>query len=102
MCVAVLDYAAGRHMGFSKSISIGNKADINEVDLLRYLKDDPDTRVIIMYLEDITDGHAFIEVQGKSRWWPASPFWPSKPAVRRRGPSRRLPHRLHGRIGCRL
>jgi acetyltransferase len=62
MCVAVLDYAAGRNMGFSKFISIGNKADINEVDLLRYLKDDQDTKVIIMYLEDITDGHAFIDV----------------------------------------
>jgi acetyl coenzyme A synthetase (ADP forming)-like protein len=62
MCVAVLDYAAGRNMGFSKYVSIGNKADINEVDLLRYLRDDPDTKVIIMYLEDITDGHAFIEV----------------------------------------
>jgi len=62
MCVAVLDYAAGRNMGFSKFVSIGNKADVNEIDLLRYLKDDPDTRVIIMYLEDISDGHAFIEV----------------------------------------
>ena len=62
MCVAVLDYAAGRNMGFSKFLSIGNKADINEVDLLRYLRDDEDTKVIIMYLEDITDGHAFIEV----------------------------------------
>lgn len=62
MCVAVLDYAAGRNMGFSKFVSIGNKADINEVDLLRYLRDDEDTKVIIMYLEDITDGHAFIEV----------------------------------------
>jgi acetyl coenzyme A synthetase (ADP forming)-like protein len=62
MCVAVLDYAAGRNMGFSKYVSIGNKADINEVDLLRYLRDDPDTKVIIMYLEDITDGHAFIDV----------------------------------------
>jgi acetyltransferase len=47
MCVAVLDYAAGRNMGFSKYVSIGNKADINEVDLLRYLRDDPDTKVII-------------------------------------------------------
>jgi len=62
MCVAILDYAAGRNMGFSKFVSIGNKADINEIDLLRYLKDDPDTKVIIMYLEDISDGHAFIEV----------------------------------------
>jgi acetyl coenzyme A synthetase (ADP forming)-like protein len=62
MCVAILDYAAGRNMGFSKFVSIGNKADVNEIDLLRYLRDDPDTRVIIMYLEDISDGHAFIEV----------------------------------------
>jgi acetyl coenzyme A synthetase (ADP forming)-like protein len=62
MCVAILDYAAGRHMGFSKFVSIGNKADINEIDFLRYLRDDPDTDVIIMYLEDITDGHAFIEI----------------------------------------
>jgi acetyltransferase len=62
MCVAMLDYAAGRHMGFSKFVSIGNKADINEIDFLRYLKDDRDTDVIIMYLEDISDGHAFIEI----------------------------------------
>ena len=76
MCVAVLDYAAGRNMGFSKFVSIGNKADINEVDLLRYLRDDPDTKVIIMYLEDITDGHAFIEVQETSPWWQENPFSP--------------------------
>jgi acetyl coenzyme A synthetase (ADP forming)-like protein len=62
MCVAILDYAAGRNMGFSKFVSIGNKADINEIDLLRYLRDDSDTKLIIMYLEDISDGHAFIEV----------------------------------------
>ncbi len=62
MCVAVLDYAAGRNMGFSKFVSIGNKADINEIDLLRYFKDDEDTKVIIMYIEDITDGHAFMEI----------------------------------------
>jgi acetate---CoA ligase (ADP-forming) len=62
MCVAILDFAEGRNMGFSKFVSIGNKADINEIDLLRYLKDDPDTDVILMYLEDVSEGHAFIEV----------------------------------------
>jgi acetyl coenzyme A synthetase (ADP forming)-like protein len=62
MCVAVLDYAAGRNMGFSKFVSIGNKADINEIDLLRYFREDGDTKVIIMYIEDITDGHAFMEI----------------------------------------
>lgn len=62
LCTSVLDVAAGRNIGFSKFISFGNKADVNEVDLLRYLKDDPDTDVILMYIEDITDGREFIEV----------------------------------------
>ena len=62
MCVAILDVATGRNMGFSKFVSIGNKADVSEIDFLQYLKDDPDTDVIIMYLEDILDGHAFIEI----------------------------------------
>lgn len=61
LCTAVLDYAEGRNIGFSKFISFGNKADVNEIDLLRYLRDDPHTEVIAMYLEDITDGRAFIE-----------------------------------------
>ena len=59
---SVLDYAAGRNIGFSKFISIGNKADINEIDLLKYLQNDPDTDVILMYLEDIVDGRAFMEI----------------------------------------
>jgi len=62
LCTAVLDVAAGRNIGFSKFVSFGNKADVNEIDLLRYLKDDPDTDVILMYIEDITDGREFIEV----------------------------------------
>ncbi len=56
LCTAVLDYARAKHIGFSKFISIGNKADISEVDLLYYLKDDPKTKVILLYLEEISDG----------------------------------------------
>jgi acetate---CoA ligase (ADP-forming) len=59
---SMLDYAAGRNIGFSKFVSIGNKADINEIDLLEYLKDDPETDVILMYLEDIVDGSAFMQI----------------------------------------
>ena len=62
LCTSVLDFAEERDMGFSKFISFGNKADVNEVDLLRYLADDPNTKVIAMYLEDITDGAAFQQV----------------------------------------
>lgn len=56
LCTAVLDYAQAKHIGFSKFVSIGNKADISEIDLLYYLKDDPKTKVILLYLEEISDG----------------------------------------------
>ncbi|OQX86857.1 acyl-CoA synthetase [candidate division KSB1 bacterium 4484_87] len=68
LCTSVLDYADGRHIGFSKFISFGNKADVNEIDLLNYLKDDPETDVILMYLEDISDGHKFLEVARDIAW----------------------------------
>ncbi|MBN1541125.1 acetate--CoA ligase family protein [candidate division KSB1 bacterium] len=60
LCTAVLDYAQAKHIGFSKFVSFGNKADINEIDLLYYLRDDPQTEVILIYLEEITDGPALI------------------------------------------
>ncbi|MGD9008359.1 MAG: CoA-binding protein, partial [Desulfobacteraceae bacterium] len=53
LCTAVLDFAADRKFGFSKFISIGNKADVDEVDLLRYFHDDPDTEVILIYVEEL-------------------------------------------------
>lgn len=61
LCTAVLDYAQARNIGFSKFISFGNKADISEIDLLYYLKDDPKTKIILMYLEEITDGQALMK-----------------------------------------
>ncbi len=62
LCTAVLDFAADRDFGFSKFISIGNKADVDELDLLRYLHEDMDTRVILMYLEELRRGPEFIEI----------------------------------------
>ncbi|HET98244.1 MAG TPA: CoA-binding protein [Desulfurivibrio alkaliphilus] len=61
LATAILDLAAGRHLGLAKLISIGNKADISEVDLLSALTTDPDSRVIIAYLEDISSGEEFIK-----------------------------------------
>jgi acetyltransferase len=61
LCTAVLDFAADRDFGFSKFISIGNKADVDELDLLRYLHKDKDTEVIIMYLEELRRGPEFID-----------------------------------------
>jgi acetyltransferase len=60
LCAAVLDFAADRDFGFSKFISIGNKADVDELDLLLYLHNDPNTAVIILYLEELRKGPEFI------------------------------------------
>ena len=62
LCTSILDYALGNNVGFSKFISFGNKADVNENDLLRFLADDPQTQVILMYLEDLTDGPRFMHI----------------------------------------
>ncbi|MDY0043232.1 MAG: acetate--CoA ligase family protein [Syntrophales bacterium] len=61
LCTAVLDFAADRDFGFSKFISIGNKADVDELDLLRYFHEDLDTDVIMIYLEELRRGPEFIE-----------------------------------------
>lgn len=61
LCTAVLDYAKGKGIGFSKFISMGNKAVTNELDFLRALRDDPMTDVILMYVEDLSNGRDFID-----------------------------------------
>lgn len=61
VCAAMLDLCSTRHLGVSKMISIGNKADINEIDLLSWLANDEQTKVIIGYLEDISAGDAFVK-----------------------------------------
>jgi acetyltransferase len=61
LCAAVLDFAADRDFGFSKFISVGNKADVDELDLLLYLHDDPDTEVIMIYLEELKRSAEFIK-----------------------------------------
>jgi acetyltransferase len=61
LCTAVLDFAADRDFGFSKFISIGNKADVDELDLLRYFHQDMETEVIMIYLEELRRGPEFIQ-----------------------------------------
>ena len=60
--VNALEYAESEELGFSKFISIGNKADVNECDLLRYLKEDDETDVIALYLEDLADPPQFMRI----------------------------------------
>lgn len=55
ICASVLDYARQRDLGFSKFVSVGNKALVGEVEILEYLYHDPSTKVIALYIEELED-----------------------------------------------
>lgn len=59
---AILDWAQAGRLGLSKFVSLGNKADVNEIDLLAAWADDPGSRVILSYIEGLPDGQEFIRV----------------------------------------
>ena len=59
---AVLDKSAAEGIGFSKFISLGNEAALTEIEFLEYLKDDKDTDSILMYVERLADGAAFMKI----------------------------------------
>ncbi len=62
LCTAILDWAIGAGIGFSKVVSLGNKADLTELDLMEILADDPETRVILGYVESIDEGRRFLDI----------------------------------------
>jgi acetyl coenzyme A synthetase (ADP forming)-like protein len=59
--IAILDWAIGNKIGFSKFISLGNKTDLNETDFIEYFIQDEDTDIILGYIEDVVDGKRFLE-----------------------------------------
>jgi len=63
--VALIDWAIENNFGFGKFVSLGNKADLNETDFLEYFGEDPETDIILGYIEDIKDGKRFLEVAKK-------------------------------------
>jgi acetyltransferase len=60
LLAGILDLARDEQIGFSKLVSFGNKADIDELDLMMSFGDDEETKVIAGYLESITDGNIFV------------------------------------------
>jgi acetyltransferase len=76
----LIDIMTNGIMGISKACSIGNKADVNECDVLEYLIEDSDTGVIGLYLESIPDGRRFIDLCRRS----------AKPVVVLRGGKSRI------------
>lgn len=73
IATAILDWARSINMGFSKFVSLGNMADLNEVDVLEYLGRDPETKIIVGYLEGISEGRRFLEVARRTT--------PEKPVI---------------------
>lgn len=62
ICAALVEDASAQGIGFSAVVSMGNKADMNEIDVLEMLANHEQTKVIVMYLEDMGDGQKFLKI----------------------------------------
>jgi len=62
---SVLDWAKLNKIGFSKFVSLGNKADISESDLFESMANDDTTKVITAYIEGVKDGKQFMRISNK-------------------------------------
>ncbi len=60
--LAMIGKTAAENIGLSAMVSVGNKADIGEAELLEYLVDDPHTQSILMYVEGVRDGQPLVDV----------------------------------------
>ena len=60
--LALLEKAAERRLGFSAFVSIGNKADVSSNDLLEYWEDDPESELVLLYLESFGNPRKFSRV----------------------------------------
>ena len=61
VATAILDWARTTGVGFSKFISLGNTVDIDEVEVLQYLCGDAETNTVVLYLESLSHGRAFLD-----------------------------------------
>lgn len=66
MMVAILDWSHAAGIGLSKVVSMGNKADLSEIDFIEEAANDPYTRVIMCYIEDISNSLRFLDVVGEA------------------------------------
>ena len=57
---AIIDKAVDEGIGFSKFVSLGNEASLDEIDFLQFIKDDTETEFVMMYLEKISNGPKFL------------------------------------------
>ena len=66
-CTAILDMACEKGLGFSHVVSIGNKADIHENELMEQFVADNNIKAIALYLEGFSDGKEFVTLSQKAK-----------------------------------
>jgi acetyltransferase len=64
--LSYLGFLAEESIGVNKFVSMGNKLNVDENDLLEYLVQDPGTRIILLYLEGFTNGRRFVDIASRS------------------------------------
>ncbi|MCX6006095.1 MAG: acetate--CoA ligase family protein [Chloroflexi bacterium] len=64
--IAMIGKTKVENIGLSAIVSVGNKADISEIDLLDHLASDANTRVIMMYIEGVTHGEQFVDALNRT------------------------------------
>jgi acetyltransferase len=62
---AMIDWASEDHLGFSAFVSMGNRVDVDEADLISFFADDPHTKVVSLYIEGVKDAPKFLSAVGK-------------------------------------
>jgi acetyl coenzyme A synthetase (ADP forming)-like protein len=67
LCIGMIHHANRERIGLSKVISVGNKIDVDDAELIEYLNEDPHTKVIAMYIEGIKDGKKFMDAVRKCK-----------------------------------
>jgi len=61
ICTSVIEYSGEEYMGFANFVSIGNKSDLDDADIIDYFAEDPETRAISIYMESAKNGRKFYE-----------------------------------------
>jgi acyl-CoA synthetase (NDP forming) len=64
---ALMDWASEDHLGFSAFVSMGNRADVDEADLISFFSEDPNTKVIALYIEGVKDAGKFLAAVQRCR-----------------------------------
>lgn len=62
LCTSIINYSFEEHFGFSNFISIGDKSDVDDSDLLQYFHKDEKTKCIMLYIESLKNARQFYEV----------------------------------------